>query len=313
MRPLEITTRRPMGVGVVRARPRTAPGVADFFAEVAYEALRVEVRLTPKPGLVDLRNNGAHADMNFTTFVASADALRPFFREFFAVGADDAGAPKTLVFARLREVGLAAERAMFAATGGVNTHKGTIFAFGLLLGAAGRLHSAGDELDADAICEEAATLVEGIVERELAPPSEPRTAGERIFRQYGLTGARGEAASGFARVREGSLCVYERALAAGRDRDDALLDALLHLLACNPDTNLAARGGLEGLRWAQGQARRLLYAGGADLADFAARMQALDDAFILRNLSPGGSADLIAITWALNEWTAARGRENLRG
>ena len=285
--------------GAPPPRSRWAARVGEALAELVYEALLVEVLSTPKPGLVDQRNNGSHADMSAATFIASARALRPQFLRFFLAGAEHAGLPKQWLFARLREIGLGAERAMFAATGGVNTHKGSIFAFGLLLGAAGRLWAAGSALDADAICDEAATLVEGVVERELAPSREDRTAGERLYRKYGLTGARGEAASGFATVRKISLPVFERALRIGRGFDDALRLAFLHLLAHNDDTNVAARGGIDGLVWAKAEARRLIAAGGADLPDFVARLEALDDAFIERNLSPGGSADLLAVTWAL--------------
>jgi triphosphoribosyl-dephospho-CoA synthase len=282
------------------ARRPNAVAIAESFADLVFEALLIEVRLTPKPGLVDMRNTGAHADMNVATFVASARALRPHLPEFFRAGADEAGLPSGLLFARLREIGLVCERAMFAATGGSNTHKGAIFAFGLLLGAAGRLWGAGQELSAEAICEEVAALVDGIVQRELARPGENRTAGERLFRKCGLTGARGEAASGFVTVREVSLPTFERALRMGRGFDDALRIAFLNLLAHNDDTNLAARGGIDGLVWAKTEARRLIAAGGPDLPDFIARLEALDDAFIERNLSPGGSADLLAVTWTLS-------------
>lgn len=273
--------------------------MAESFADLACQALLVEVRLTPKPGLVDLRNNGAHADMNVATFVASARALRPHLPDFFRAGAEEANLPSGLLFERLREIGLVSERAMFAATEGVNTHKGSIFAFGLLLGAAGRLWGSGLDMSADAICDEVAALVDGIVLHELARPGEDHTAGERLFRKYGLTGARGEAASGYATVREVSLPVFEAAIAAGRSEDQALRSAFLNLLAHNDDTNVAARGGIDGLAWAKAEARRLIAAGGADLPDFVSRLEALDDAYIERNLSPGGSADLLAMTWML--------------
>jgi triphosphoribosyl-dephospho-CoA synthase len=304
--PLDPTSaRRASAAPAARLRPSPLRlGTARFaraFADLVCAALLIEVRLTPKPGLVDLRNNGAHADMSVATFVASTRALRPRLGEFFRVGAETANLPSALAFERLREVGLDCERAMFAATHGVNTHKGAIFSFGLLLGAAGRLWAGRARLDSDSICEEAAALVRGIVGRELARPGEDRTAGERLFHRYGLKGARGEAESGFASVRERSLPAFARARAAGRSEEEALLAALLNLLAHNDDTNLAARGGLDGLRWAQRQARSLADEGGVERPDFIERMAALDDAFIARNLSPGGSADLVAVTWALHQ------------
>jgi triphosphoribosyl-dephospho-CoA synthase len=264
------------------------------------DALVVEVLATPKPGLVDTRNTGSHRDMDVETFLASAAALRPKLAGFFTVGVETAALPACEIHEALRPVGLDCERAMFAATRDVNTHKGSVFAFGLLLGAAGRVLATTRRLSRDRITAEVATICDGIVARELTRPGEPRTAGERLYRAHGLTGARGEAASGFATVRRRSLPVFERALAAGRGLDDALRIAFLHLLAHNDDTNLAARGGMEGLTWAKAEARALLDAGGPNRPDFVARLEALDDAFIARNLSPGGSADLLAMTWTLH-------------
>lgn len=280
--------------------PEHASDLAGVLADLVADALLIEVRVTPKPGLVDLRNTGAHRDMDVSTFIASAEALRPLLGAFFETGAATAHLPADRVLARLRPVGLACERAMFSATGGVNTHKGSIFGFGLLLGAAGRVWTTTRRLDRDRICDEVSRLVDGIVERELMHGGEARTAGERLFRAHGLTGARGEAASGFATARLGALPVFERALAAGHGAADALRGAFLHLLVHNDDTNLAARGGLDGLVWAKAEAARIHAAGGIDLPDFVRRLEALDDAFIERNLSPGGSADLLALTWTLH-------------
>ncbi|NVO15303.1 MAG: triphosphoribosyl-dephospho-CoA synthase CitG [Rhodoplanes sp.] len=294
---------RPADGGALLRRPVERGDVARLagkLADLVVDALMREVRLTPKPGLVDLRNTGSHRDMDVSTFVASAAAIRPGLAGFVVLGAEIALAPAEAVLELARPAGMACERAMLAATGGVNTHKGSIFAFGLLLCAAGRLWALGLPLDADAVCAEVARITDGIVARELRRPGEPRTAGERLFQRHGLTGARGEAESGFATVRSGALPVLERALAAGRDDESALAAAFLHLLEHNADTNLAARGGLAGLTWARAEAGRLARAGGIDAPDYRDRMRALDDAFIARNLSPGGSADLLAVAWTLH-------------
>jgi triphosphoribosyl-dephospho-CoA synthase len=188
---------------------------------------------------------------------------------------------------------------MYTATGGVNTHKGSVFAFGLACGAVGRLAALGETIDADAVCDEVADFTAGLVERELGADKETRTAGEAIHRRDGLAGARGEAASGFATVRHGALPVLRQALNERDDSDRALHAAFLHLLEHNPDTNLVARGGLDGLAFAQASAKALRLAGGVDASGYLDRLAALDDVFIARNLSPGGSADLLAMTWFL--------------
>ncbi len=98
-----------------------------------------EVCTTPKPGLVDRHNNGSHRDMDLFTFLDSTTALLPYWHQAVSIGQETAGLLPEETFARLREAGLAAERAMFRATGGVNTHKGAVFSLGCVLGAAGRL------------------------------------------------------------------------------------------------------------------------------------------------------------------------------
>jgi triphosphoribosyl-dephospho-CoA synthase len=285
---------------------------ADRAARLGREALAAEYELTPKPGLVDARNTGSHRDMDLATFRASATAIAPFFAAFVRVGAATAARADREVLELLRPTGLAAERAMFAATGGVNTHKGSIFAFGLACGGFGRLIGRGEAITAEAVCEEVERLAAGLVERELGRAGEARTAGEAIHRRHGLAGARGEAASGFASVRGGSLPVLRAALADGHDRDGALHAAFLHLLEHNPDTNLVARGGLPGLAFARAGAAAIRAAGGIRAADFEARMTALDDAFIERRLSPGGSADLLALTWFLHRLEQRPERSSIR-
>jgi len=268
-------------------------------ARLAYRALIAEVELTPKPGLVDTRNSGAHRDMDLGTFHASAAALAPWFQEFSLCGLHKCELPAEQFLPRLRPAGLACERAMFEATGGVNTHKGSIFALGLLCAAAGRLAGRGLAPESDSLCDEVAAICSGIVERELATTREAQTAGELFFKLYGLAGARGEAASGFATVRRWSLPAYERERAQGLSEASALQAALLVLLAHNPDTNLVARGGLAGMAYVQHRARELIAAGGIRAQAFEQRMIAFDDALVARWLSPGGSADLLAVTWFL--------------
>ncbi|WP_018609794.1 triphosphoribosyl-dephospho-CoA synthase CitG [Uliginosibacterium gangwonense] len=278
--------------------------LAEAFAHLAYQALVTEVELTPKPGLVDRRNTGAHHDMDVHTFYASAQALKPWFASFYRCGVSHSDLPADYALLRLREEGLAAERDMFQATAGVNTHKGALFALGLLCAAAGRLVGQGIGPDRESLCEEVARLCEGLVRNELNRQSEAQTAGEHLFQRYGLTGARGEAASGFATVRHYGLPAFEEACLQGVDEEAALLAALLNLMAHNPDTNVVSRGGLEGLAFVQGEAQALLARGGIHAPGFMADFIALDEEMITRHLSPGGSADLLALTWFLSRLPA---------
>ena len=271
--------------------------VALELADLAHEALVSEATLTPKPGLVDARNNGSHKDMTLATFIASAEALRPLFPSFVAAGVASAFEPPSIALQPLRFHGLACEEAMNAATQGINTHKGGIFAFGLLLGAAGRCLGRGEGLTVLSLCSEVAELSRGLVKSELASNVKTaNTAGEYIYRRYGLTGARGEAESGFGLVRNYALPAYFSAVGEGYNKETALLAALLDLLVVNRDTNLVSRGGMEGLFFVRREAQSLKQSGGARCIDFYDRLIAMDDALIARNLSPGGSADLLGVT-----------------
>ncbi len=284
-----------------RLKPERREWLQGKVAHFAYLALLHEVLLTPKPGLVDRRNNGAHRDMDIGSFIASARAISPWFGRFFRCGHDGREIPATMFLSLIRPEGMVCERAMLRATGGVNTHKGGIFAFGLLCAAAGRLAGGNLPLTRAGLCDEVARMCAGVVD-ELRCPATATTAGESIFRRYGLTGARGEAHSGFATVRRRALPAYDRLSAAGAAPTTALHAALLELLAFNADTNLVARGGLPGLAFMQREAQRLRREGGVHAPGYMTRLAALDDAAIARNLSPGGTADLLAVTWFLSRF-----------
>ncbi|QGH62969.1 triphosphoribosyl-dephospho-CoA synthase CitG [Serratia proteamaculans] len=269
------------------------------FAHAAYRALLVEVNLTPKPGLVDRHNNGAHRDMNLGHFYRSARAIGIWLPRFIRQGRDDAFRPAVEQLLRLRPLGLACENHMFQATGGVNTHKGSVFSLGLLCAAFGRRYQQQRHIDAKTLCSEVARMCDGLVARELQQHNALQTAGQRLFAEHGLSGARGEAESGFERVINGALPLYRQRLNAGCDEQTALMDSLLWLMAHNDDTNVASRGGIEGLHWLQQRAAGLLAQGGAQGEQGIQRLRQFDADCIMRNLSPGGSADLLIVTWLL--------------
>jgi len=268
--------------------PATKPAVA-FVPALAARALRQELDLTPKPGLVDRANSGAHRDMDYALFLASIDAITPWFARFEQAGFEHAHKPAAAQLRLIRPMGIACEQAMFAATDGVNTHKGGIFSLGLLSFAAGRLRGLGWQLSADALCNEVSAICRGLVARELAGRAQAITAGEKQFRDYGLTGARGEAEQGFITVRRAVLPFWQQEQGECR-----LHNALLRLMAVNRDSNLVSRGGLAGLRYVQDYAQQLL-ATGWERDD----LRQMDQALIARHLSPGGSADLLAVAYVL--------------
>ena len=248
---------------------------------------------------MDRANTGSHRDMDVFTFLDSTAALLPYLSQAVAIGQETAQKPPAETFDRLRRAGLEAERAMFQATGGVNTHKGAIFSMGCLCGAAGRLwRPEGPCRDPERLLAECGAMAAPSVEAALSALTAERacTAGERLYVKTGLRGVRGEAADGFPAVSRVGLPALRAAVKAGASLEEAGTAALLALTAGTADTNLFARGGMEGQRWAVRHAGALLEGGPRPDPE---AVRELDRAMIQRNLSPGGCADLLAITYFL--------------
>lgn len=288
---LQTATRALLRQELRRARAETA-------ARLASRALLYEVCTTPKPGLVDRANCGSHRDMDIFTFMDSTSALWPYFARCTAIGWDTASlsAPETL--AALRVSGRQAEAEMLAATGGVNTHKGAVFTMGILCAALGRLPRS-QWAEPERIAAEAAAMTQGIVERELGGLTEAtaRTAGQRFYLRYRISGVRGQLESGLPAVLCYGLPCLEQGLAEGRSLDEAGAATLLTLLAHTTDTNLIARSDLH---TQQDTATRVSVLLDRTPYPDRAALEQLDTEFIQKNLSPGGSADLLAVCWLLH-------------
>lgn len=270
------------------------------IADLAVGSLIDEVQTTPKPGLVDQRNTGSHQDMDLFTFVASAIALRPYFEECVAIGQDTATHAPEETFRLLRQAGLQAEKAMYQATCGVNTHKGAIFTLGILCGSIGRLWTASVPVaPIDDLLKECAAM--GQAAMADFDKADGSTAGQRLYLQKGLRGIRGEVADGLPAVANISLPALEEGLAKGYSQNRAAASALIQLIAQVEDSNLYHRGGEEGAAFAKEAAKAL------GRFPKKAQIEALDDAFIERNLSPGGCADLLAATLFLHKLKEAKG------
>ena len=262
----------------------TGTALAERLADLAVAALVAEAELTPKPGLVDARGPGAHADIDLGTLLASANALRGCFVEIAQAAA--ARPPSQELREELARLGRAGEQAMYGVTGGSNTHRGAIWALGLLVGAAASL---GERVDADALCAQAAAIARH--PDRFALPAE--TNGARACRTHHIAGARGEAWQGFPHARL-ALTTLRAIRAAGQGETVARLDALVTVIARLDDTCLLHRGGMRALRVARLGARAVLAAGGAGVPPGLDALLALDRRLLALNASPGGAADMLA-------------------
>jgi triphosphoribosyl-dephospho-CoA synthase len=241
----------------------------------------------PKPGLVSRIDSGSHSDMDVGTFRRSATAIHPHLHAIAEAGGQGCG------MGRLRVIGLEAEAAMFAATTGVNTHRGAIFGLGLLCAAAGA-RAAGRTHPAMPLGAVVSRLWGSDI---LDGPVLLHTHGGGARRRYGAGGARLEAAQGFPSVYKIGLPALKRAaLIAPGNAEAVRVQACFALIAELVDTNLLHRAGLPGLCFAQRVARNFLDDGGVGQRDWRERANIAHQSFVTRRLSPGGSADLLAMS-----------------
>ena len=270
---------------------------AERAAELACKALLYEVCTTPKPGLVDCQNNGSHKDMDLFTFLNSACALRPYFERCVRIGRQTEHLPAKKTFEQIRKEGMRAERTMFAATRGVNTHKGAIFSMGILCAALGRL-SREEWKQPDLVLNECANMAEGIVEKDFKHLSKENavTNGQKLYVNYGITGIRGQVEDGFPAVRNVGLPILRKGLQEGRTINESGGAALLAIMTESIDTNLIARSDICTQREVVDDVKSLLAENPYPNVE---KLNELDQKFIQKNLSPGGSADLLAICYLL--------------
>lgn len=247
--------------------------IASLISECAYNALISEVETTPKPGLVDKNNNGAHTDMNIRSFYASSLAIKPYYYEMAMQtfkGIDESMSTKALMQS-LQVIGHTAEKAMFEATKGVNTQIGEIYTIGLL--SCGAILALEKLTGFDTISQYAQQLALSI-----------KTDNSPSF------GARYEAENAFPNI----MNAYKRieALCNEFSFNEACVIALIETMLTVDDTNILRRGGDDGLNFMRQRAKQIL-----DLKSISEILKAtyeFDMQMIESNLSPGGCADILA-------------------
>lgn len=252
--------------------PTTVP---YLISSLASAALQKEVDTTPKPGLVDRKDNGAHRDMDHRLMTKSIRTLHPFFTQLAALGL---GAELPDV-GKVRATGMEAEKAMLQATGGVNTHKGALFSFGLTaVAAAFLLHNQG-KIDAGKLRNTISALASHF-------PKPQGTHGSQVSGQYAVKGALANACDGYPQLFDDWLPFYRQCVGD----EYALHKTLLHIMSALDDTNIYFRKDA-------GTARRVKQEAGALLQDFSVEaLEEMNRRFISENISPGGGADMLALT-----------------
>ncbi|MBM7687946.1 triphosphoribosyl-dephospho-CoA synthase CitG [Enterococcus ureilyticus] len=276
----------------------------QLIGEFALQALLYEATLSPKPGLVDPVSCGAHKDMNYLTFIDSSIALAPFFTEYVQLGFTHEG---TLVdlFEKVRMLGQQAEKMMLIKTKGINTHKGANFSFALLLSATGKMMQEHQltvpfsEQNTTDILAYVKHMTTGLLAKDFADLTNKKqlSYGEKLYLDYGITGIRGEAEAGYPSLKTIAL-PFLRQCQRHSTRVMFLL-LLLHLMATTEDSNVINRGGISAWQNVKKQAADLLNLFAADnsVEELEKLLIFFDQKLIQDNLSPGGAADLLALSF----------------
>ena len=269
----------------------TAQELAERLADTATQALIDEARLSPKPGLVDSRSSGAHQDLNLDLMVRSAHSLTP---TFYALALHSWQRPADIALRQdIGRLGRAGEAQMMVETGGVNTHRGAIWAMGLLVSA---VAMQPESLLPQHIAQRAAKIA------ALPDAFSPKkfSKGSHAVQRYQVPGAREEAQGGFPHIIDCALPQLHRSRSRGASESEAQVDALLAVMTRLTDTCVLSRGGLPALHAMHQGAQAVLAAGGMHSVAGRQQLRRLERRMLSDNVSPGGAADLLAATLFLD-------------
>ena len=305
--------------------PTTLPYI---IAHLATQALQAELDTTPKPGLVDKDNNGAHRDMDYALMQLSINTLHPYFVRLALLGFSDTLPSHTVI----RDAGIEAEKAMLAATNGVNTHKGALFSMGLAVvaaaykekkAAANKEERGKEERKEERGKERGKEREEGYLSSlqltiKALAASFPDTSGTHGSKAKQLSngiitikGALDNAREGYEKLFAEWLPFYNER----RKNHDAhaLHKTLLRIMCDLDDTNVIYRTNVATAEEVKQEARALLasfeeaYAAqdkekcASAIEEKCASTELLalkdmDRRYTARNISPGGAADMLSLT-----------------
>ena len=244
-----------------------------IIAHLATRALQAELDTTPKPGLVDKRDNGAHRDMDHALMLRSIRALHPYFIRLAQLGCSSPQPPHDDIV----RIGIEAERAMFEATGGVNTYKGALFSMGLAVIAAGGA----------ALCHNTNAMSSSIAALASRFPVTKGTHGSEAKTRACLKGALDNARDGYRMLFEAWLPFYETCVESADPY--ALHKTLLRIMCDLDDTNIVYRTSLATMFQVKEESKQLLQS-------FSIMgLETMNSKFMRCNISPGGSADMLSL------------------
>ena len=275
--------------------------ISRRLALISLKAMILEVSSHPAFGLVTPLSSGSHKDMDYFTFVDSSFAIERYFEEMAALGYSYLEIDE--VFRRIRYIGMKAEEAMFKVTEDINTHKGMVFLMGIVVAAVGKaIYLKQDLREVEKII---AQMCRDILKdfdliEEKIELGKKLTHGEKLYLEHGITGVRGVVQGGLKIIFEKSLPILQRGIGEGRHINEVMTQVLLNLMAELEDSTILHRHNFEVLKEVQERAREIIEKGGAYTPLGKSLCTETEIEFIERNISPGGSADLLAVTLFLH-------------
>ena len=268
--------REALRLGHFAAASALCPGTSwpYLLAALAERALRLELETPLKPGLVCPGTRGAHKDMDEALMLKGLAAIRPYWSRMALAGSEE----------ELRQLGIDAETAMLSATGGVNTHRGAIFALGLTLYA----FLSGQQLaDTQPLLSKGVHLaVHCLFGNSLADSS------LRASRPEGVKGARQMAEEGYRPLFEDWLPYYRAVKKAASSEETSRQMLLLRIMSTLDDTCVIKRVGYERAQAVKQEAQALLQ----EMAGWTGHLREMCDRYAAEGISPGGAADMLALT-----------------
>jgi [citrate (pro-3S)-lyase] ligase len=254
-----------------------------FIAEAAVKSLQNELDLTPKPGLIDRHDNGSHTDMDYQLMCKSINAIREGFERLGTLGSTQ----NNLKYSDISGIGIETERKMFQATNGVNTHKGAIFSIGLTIVAASKILSNSQSMPkSEQLSKEISQIAEMF-------PASDMTHGAMVKQKYGIKGALEQAKEGYAEL----FNIYLPFLRDNKDDENVHFKLLLLIMSRLQDSNVYFRCGEDGYKYMKSEAERILHNFSIE------QLISANKEFTSRRISPGGSADMLALTLFIDRIT----------
>lgn len=252
--------------------PTTIPFLLSYLA---VQSIKAELDTTPKPGLVDKADNGAHSDMDYNLMLKSIYSLHPYFTELSCLAYNE----DVINIDKIKTIGIEAEKQMLFTTNGVNTYKGALFSMGLVLYAASYLCQQRDKVQ-----EQQLQKTIKLLSSKFSQPDD--THGKKVIEKHNIKGALNSAIDGYTLLFDEWLPFFIK----HKNEEHSLIKLLLFIMTNLDDTNIYYRKGEEVVAHVKQQAQEIL-------DDFSIdRVEKLNKEFVKENISPGGAADMLSLT-----------------